>query len=40
MLDAGMDYHTVFWEMSPSEILEANAAYDLLLKARKEQAKK
>lgn len=35
MLDAGMDYNTVFHQMLPDEILEANAAYDLLLKARK-----
>lgn len=35
VLDAGMDFNTVFHQMLPSEIAEANAAYDLLLKARK-----
>lgn len=35
-----MDYHTVFREMLPSEIKEANAAYDLLLEARRKAADK
>lgn len=38
VLDAGMGYNTVFNQMSPMEIAEANAAYDLLLEARKRAA--
>lgn len=35
VLDAGMDYNTVFYQMTPLEIQEANAAYDTLLRARR-----
>lgn len=40
VLDAGMNYDTVFHQMSPMEIAEANTAYDLLLQAREKAAKK
>ena len=30
-----MDYQTVFCYMTPTEIAEANAAYDLLLEAQR-----
>lgn len=40
VLDAGMDYNTVFNQMSPLEVAEANAAYDLLLEARRKAAEK
>ncbi len=39
-MDAGMDYNTVFNQMSPLEVAEANAAYDLLLEARRKAAEK
>lgn len=35
VLEAGLDYNAVFHQMLPEEILEANAAYDLFLKAGK-----
>ena len=35
VLDAGMDYQAVFCCMTPTEIAEANVAYDLLLEARR-----
>lgn len=35
VLDAGLDYNTVFNQMLPDEIAEANAAFDLLIKAKK-----
>lgn len=35
VLDAGMNYNTVFNQMDPNEIAEANAALDLYIKARK-----
>lgn len=38
-MDAGMDYNTVFWQMSPNEIHEANAALDLYIKAIKQERK-
>ena len=38
MLDAGLNYNTVFNQMSPLEVAEANVAYDLLLEARRKAA--
>lgn len=35
-----MDYNTVFWQMTPDEIAEANAALDLYIEAVKEASKK
>lgn len=40
VLDAKMDYNTVFNQMLPSEIAEANAALDLYVEAIKNAAKK
>ncbi|WP_302326285.1 hypothetical protein [Enterocloster lavalensis] len=40
VLDAGMDFNTVFYQMSPAEVVEANAAFDLLIGLRKKAAKK
>lgn len=40
MLDAGMDFNTVFYQMSPAEVVEANAAFDVLIELRKKAAKK
>lgn len=40
VLDAKMEYHTVFYQMTPMEIAEANAAYDLYLAAVKKANKK
>lgn len=39
MLDAKMDYNTVFHQMLPSEIEEANAAFDLYIAAVKQANK-
>lgn len=39
VLDAGMDFNTVFYQMLPSEVAEANAAYDLLIEAQKKVQK-
>ena len=39
MLDAKMDYNTVFHQMLPSEIDEANAAFDLYIEATKKANK-
>jgi len=36
--DGKFDYETVFYRMTEAEILEANAALDLMLEAQKEQA--
>lgn len=35
VLDAGMDFNTVFHQMSPNEIGEANAALDLYIETIK-----
>lgn len=35
VIDAKMDYNTVFWQMTPGEIAEANAALDLYIEAVK-----
>lgn len=35
MLDARLDFNTVFHQMDSLEIAEANAAYDLYLTAQK-----
>jgi len=35
VFDAGMDYNVVFNQMTPNEILIANAAYDLYIEAIK-----
>lgn len=40
VLDAKMDYNTVFHQMLPSEIDEANAALDLYIDALKKAANK
>lgn len=40
MLDAGLDFNTVFHQMTPNEIYEANAAFDLYIAARKKAEKK
>lgn len=40
MLDAGMDFNTVFYQMSPAEVVEANAAFDVLIELRRKAAKK
>lgn len=40
MLDAGLDYNTVFRQMTPLEITEANAAFDLYIDAVKRANKK
>lgn len=34
-----MSYNEVFYQMSPNEVDEANAAYDILLERRKKEAK-
>ena len=34
-----MSYNDVFYQMTPDEINEANAAYDKLIKLRKKAAK-
>lgn len=39
VLDAKMDYNTVFHQMLPSEIDEANAALDLYIAQMKKQNK-
>lgn len=40
VLDAGLDFNTVFYQMTPCEIGEANAAFDLYLTAAKKANKK
>lgn len=35
-----MDFNTVFYQMTPTEVMEANAAFDLLIGLRKKAAKK
>ena len=40
VLDAKMDYNTVFHQMLPSEINEANAALDIYIETQNKQAKK
>lgn len=40
MLDAKLDFNTVFHQMEPLEIAEANVAYDLYLAAVKKANKK
>ena len=40
VLDAKLDYNTVFHQMLPSEIDEANAALDLYIDLVKKQATK
>lgn len=40
VLDAKMDFNTVFHQMLPSEIDEANAALDLYIEAQKKAASK
>lgn len=40
VLDAKMDYNTVFHQMLPSEIDEANAALDIYIAEMKREAKK
>ena len=40
VLDAKIDYNTVFHQMLPSEIDEANAALDLYIAAAKKEAQK
>lgn len=40
VIDAKMDYNTVFWQMTPGEIAEANAALDLYIEAVKKANKK
>lgn len=40
VLDAKMDYNTVFHQMLPSEIDEANAALDLYIEEVNKAAKK
>lgn len=40
VLDAKMDYNTVFHQMLPSEINEANAALDIYIAKTNEAAKK
>ena len=39
VLDAGLDFNTVFHQMSPNEISEANAALDLYIGAVKKANK-
>lgn len=39
VLDAKMDYNTVFHQMLPSEIDEANAAFDIYIAAMKKANK-
>ena len=39
VLDAKMDYNTVFHQMLPSEINEANAALDIYIDKMNEAAK-
>lgn len=40
VLDAKMDYNTVFHQMLPSEINEANAALDIYIELQNKQANK
>jgi len=40
VIDAKMDYNTVFHQMLPSEIDEANAALDLYIAEQKKAQKK
>ena len=40
VLDAKMDYNTVFHQMLPSEIDEANAALDIYIAQMEKAAKK
>ena len=40
VLDAKMDYNTVFHQMLPSEVEEANAALDMYIAAMKQANKK
>jgi len=40
VLDGKMDYNTVFHQMLPSEIDEANAALDIYIEAMKKESKK
>lgn len=40
VLDAKMDYNTVFHQMLPSEIDEANAALDIYIAEMKRETKK
>ena len=40
VFDAGMDYNTVFHQMSVDEVEQANAAYDLYISAQKRSIKK
>ena len=40
VIDAKMDYNTVFHQMLPSEINEANMALDIYIEAQKAAAKK
>lgn len=40
VLDANLDFNTVFHQMEPSEIAEANAAYDLYLAAVRKAKRK
>lgn len=40
MSERGFDYRTVFFEMTPQQIQEANIALDLQLKAEKAAMKK
>lgn len=40
VLDAKMDYNTVFHQMLPSEINEANAALDIYIEEMNKAAKK
>ena len=40
VLDGKMDYNTVFHQMLPSEINEANAALDIYIDAMNKAAKK
>ena len=40
VLDAKMDYNTVFHQMLPSEINEANAALDIYIAQMNKAAKK
>lgn len=37
--DGGFDYNTVFYQMTPQQIVEANIALDLMIKAQKKSAK-
>ena len=39
VLDAKMDYNTVFHQMLPSEIDEANAALDIYIEQMKKSSK-